>query len=424
MIIIDLFMKQLISDILLSISLGKCYKIGINETYSIQKFTRVRYQVGESRLTRVSNFCLAVPQCSLQLLSNDSNSRMPDYFVTAGYGLDHYAVKEINLLSDTEITEVITGKVFFTSLGDPAELLSLKTVERLFVQVLHVKIDSNVEINAIENWIQDQIAGENILWTNILDTFKKFVNIDPHSQIKFRVNSRLTGKFRKPELYLKVSNIVGKIFSNHFDVLSELYQPDLEIFFHLNESYLTVGLPLTKRPLSDRSYLKHIAVRSTVCCALCIAANVTIDDSVLDPMCGAATILIESIKQFNVKWAVGIDNDVNQLKLAKENLERSGAEVALILGDSTKCFVKETFDVVICDVPFGRKFGTQNQIKPLLKSVLKTIDFLLKANGRVVILISEELCEFVLDSTKNWNLIEEKPLRLGRLSAVILSWRK
>ena len=350
---------------------------------------------------------------------------MTHYFCTVGYGLDHFAVNEISKFSDVDITEVITGKVFFSKVNLPTELLSLKTIERLFVQIIHTKVDSRIEIDSITNWIEDRIGTGNVFWIDILEAWKHLANSNSQIQIKFRVNARLTGKFRKVELYPKVSASVGTIFINHFNAVSELSQPDLEIFVHLSETFLTIGLPVTKRPISDRIYLKHITVRSTVCCALCIAANVTLNDLVLDPMCGAATILIEAIKQFNVKCAVGVDNNSAQLKLAQENRKQSNvvSELTLILGNSKNLFLKkESFDVVICDVPFGRKFGSSDEIKPLLKSIVKTIEFVLKPGGRVAILISEDLRQFVVDLCQTWKLTGERPLRLGKLPACILSW--
>ena len=352
---------------------------------------------------------------------------MTGYFCTVGYGLDHFAVQEILNFPDVSVTEVITGKVFFSKENVSTEQLSLKTIERLFVKVLHTKVDPQIEIDSVINWVENEIDAGNILWSDILETWKQLANIDRQIQIKFRVNARLTGKFRKVELYPKVSASIVAIFLKHCDAISELSQPDLEIFFHLSEAYLTIGLPVARRPLSNRIYLKHIAVRSTVCCALCIAAKVSAKDVLLDPMCGAATILIEAIKQFNVKCAVGIDNSLAQLKLAQENQKESNvlSELTLILGDSRELFLKkESFDVVICDVPFGRKFGCGVEIKPLLNSVVKTIEILLKPGGRVVILISEELREFVVNLCQTWTLTGEYPLRLGKLSACILSWCK
>ena len=360
-----------------------------------------------------------------KLKQDEFSSVMTDYFCTVGYGLDQFAVREISNFPDVCVTEVITGKVFFSKGNISTELLSLKTIERLFVQVLHIKVDSRVTIDSAINWIEEEIKSKNISWIDILETWKHLTNHCFQIQLKFRVNARLTGKFRKVELYPKVSASIGTIVIQNFGAVSELSQPDLEIFVHLSEAYLTIGLPVTRRPISDRIYLKHIAVRSTVCCALCTVVSISQNDFVLDPMCGAATVLIEAIKQFNVKCAVGVDNNFAQLKLAQENQEQSNvySELTLILGNSENHFLKrEFFDVVICDVPFGRKFGASDKIKPLLKSVFNTIATVLKPKGRVAILISEDLRQFVINLCQTWTLTGEHPLRLGKLPACILSW--
>lgn len=144
-------------------------------------------------------------------------------------------------------------------------------------------------------------------------------------------------------------------------------------------------------------------------------------------MCGAATILIEACKQFNCKAATGVDCDLSQLNLARANLSTSHGQsrVELICADSCTSFVRQNlFDVVLCDVPFGRKFGNPKQIQTLLTSVIKAIDVLLKPKGRVGILISDQLRQTLIELCSNWTLLNQHPLRLGTLPAAIVTWTK
>lgn len=349
---------------------------------------------------------------------------MPDYFCTVGYGLDQFAVRELSVLPGVFVQQALIGKVFFENEGKSALLLTLKTIERLFVKVIHEQVEP--PIDSLEKWLTDKLSSESVRFSENLITWREITN-KSDCCLKFRINSRLSGSFRKASHFHQVSVLAGKVFTQEPNLIIDLQQPDLEVFLHINDSFLTVGLQVTKKPLSDRSYLTHIAVRSTVCCAMCMAVGLSANDVILDPMCGAATILIEAIKQFNCKAGVGIDSDLLQLKLAQSNLDSSlvSGQIELIYGDSRAIILKQHwFDVVLCDVPFGRKFGDPQKIPLLLSSVVKTIDSVLKPGGRICILISEQLRQVLIDLCSNWSLLNQHPLRLGTLLAAIVTWRK
>ena len=351
---------------------------------------------------------------------------MTDYFCTAGYGLEHFTEKELIALPGVTVERVLIGKVFFSCAADPNRLLRLKTIERLFVKVLHVAVTPEVE-KFLVDWLRIQIKAESVKWKESFDSWKRFTASENEDLEKFRVNSRLSGKFRKICNYQIVSSLVAGFITETFGYQVNLNQPNLEVFVHWNDDFLTIGLPVTVKPLSQRSYLKHIAVRSTVCCALCMAVDLAPNDVVLDPMCGAATILVEAVKQFNSHLVFGVDSDLSQLNIATENLQLSNTEskVFLIQGDSQKELLKpDLFDVILCDVPFGRKFGTADQIETLLESVVKSMDKVLKPNGRVAILISEKLRQYLISLCSNWMLVSEHKLRLGTLPAAIVTWRR
>ena len=358
---------------------------------------------------------------------------MPFYFCTVGFGLDSFAVQELLTLSEVQIEQVLVGKVFFLKDNHPEELLKLKTCERLFVKVIHCEVDA--DITSIEDWLTNKFNSCDSLPEKI-NTWKRIATccqlvVDDCQQIKFRVNSRLSGKFRHATHFRLVSTHVANLLirtSTKVNLVVDLQDPHLEVFLHLNDNFLTVGLQVTKRPLSDRVYLRHIAVRSTVCCALCLAVDLKKEDILLDPMCGAATILIEAVKQFHCISALGVDCDSSQLALAQTNLTTSSThnQIDLILGDS-RCPLlrKELFDVALCDVPFGRKFGNAGEIHQLLTRVVNKIEAVLKPTGRIGILISEHLLTTLIAICPiQWTLVCQYPLRLGTLPAAIVVWRK
>lgn len=314
---------------------------------------------------------------------------MPSYFCTVGFGLDSFAVEELKcVFSDVSVNQVVVGKVFFETEEDRIEvLLKLKTIERLFLKVIHTLVPD--QIDSLDVWLSDQLSAS--VGGQDLNIWRHITN-HQEVDVKFRVNTRLSGKFRQASQFRHIASLASSALSQNLpSLVVDLQQPHLEVFLHLNDNFLTVGLPLSRRPLSDRAYLKHIAVRSTVCCALCSAVCLTSSDIVLDPMCGAATILVEAVRQFGCQLAVGVDNDPSQLTLARANLEASNCTnlIDLITADARSSFLlqRSYFDVVLCDVPFGRKFGRPEHIRDLLASVVPTIDAVLRPGGRIGILI-------------------------------------
>lgn len=349
---------------------------------------------------------------------------MSDYFCTVGFGLDHFAAQELSFIPSVIVQQKLVGKVFFKATGNLPALLSLRTIERLFVKVIHVQVDPNIA--SLEEWLKSKLSSISNTFPENLINWREITK-NHTSPVKFRINSRLSGSFRKASHFQEVSSLAANILKQECSFVKDLYQPDVEVFLHLNDNFFTVGLPVTKKPLSDRSYLKHIAVRSTVCCAMCMAVDLKPEDIVLDPMCGAGTILVEATKQFNCRAVVGVDCSLSQLKLAQSNLDSSSTlhNISLICGDSRAVILRQgTFDVVLCDVPFGRKFGQAENIQQLLSRVVTTIDLLLKPGGRVCILISEKLRLLLIDLCPNWSLLNQYPLRLGTLTAAIVIWKK
>lgn len=315
---------------------------------------------------------------------------MPEYFCTVGFGLGSFAVQELTDLSGVTVQQVLTGKVFFEKDSQPEELLKLKTAERLCVKLLHCE-SATADTNSIEDWLSTKLQSVLPELESKLHAWRALFS-NQEEQIKFKVFPRLTGRFRQASHFHQVASLANTVLAQSPSLVADSHHPHLEVLLHLNDSYLTVGLPASKRPLSDRGYIQHIAVRSTVCCALCMAVGLTPQDVLLDPMCGAATILIEAVQQFHCKFALGIDSDPSQLGLAQSNLrasELSSGRIELVSGDARSASLLQGsfFDVVLCDVPFGRKFGRPHQIQALLASVVLTIDAALKPGGRVGILV-------------------------------------
>lgn len=127
------------------------------------------------------------------------------------------------------------------------------------------------------------------------------------------------------------------------------------------------------------------------------AANILPGDTVLDPMCGKATFLIEAWTHHPTSTFYGIDLSHEQLQDAIENCQAAAASDAihLTLGDACDLLMgygDDTVDKIITCPPFGRQFAETVPPKKLLKEWSRV----LKAEtGRMVLLLSK-------DSIQKW----------------------
>ncbi|KDR08221.1 THUMP domain-containing protein 2 [Zootermopsis nevadensis] len=111
---------------------------------------------------------------------------------------------------------------------------------------------------------------------------------------------------------------------------------------------------MVSRPLSERKYLKHIALRSTVCYAMLLCAgDLSVGSVLLDPMCGAGTLVTEAAVSFQNIIVIGADIDTVQLHKAKENkcsAITASSVIELVHADVTNLPLKnESVTSIVCD---------------------------------------------------------------------------
>lgn len=372
------------------------------------------------------------------------------YFCTVGNGMENFCVMELCNLKDTTVFEVTVGKVFFTSNCKSQILLSLKSIERLFVMVFHCKqflckskkmsffnlrtiLETDIEWHlCLKQWVMfqphaylDSISSclcsshSNVMNLSTSDFIKDEEQQPVHKRVRlnrenecltFRVSCKSTGIIRRLFGPQRLSQFIGYSLANVFGWKVDLRNPQMEIYVHANEDYFTIGLPVVSRPLSERKYLKHIALRSTVCYAMLLCAgDLSVGSILLDPMCGAGTLVTEAAVSFQNISVIGADIDTVQLDKAKENkcsVITASSVIELVHADVTNLPLKnESVTSIVCDLPFGKKFGTPEGVKQLIPLALMEMNRVLTLNGRIVLLISKNLKEYLFDSVSELNKI-------------------
>ncbi|CAG0883712.1 unnamed protein product [Darwinula stevensoni] len=361
---------------------------------------------------------------------------MISFYGTTGSGLEATAAQEVSTLG-ADITRMTKGKVFFLcSSSSCPDLIKLKTFERLFLEVL-CAFHEEMEISSIDKLLEEMKA---VNWESNLKKWKNCRESAESSPLSFRVSCKVTGQMRKKFSAFHVSKAVSASIQNSTNYAVNLKQPCFEVNVRISDEYITIGIPLTTEPLSKRPYLKHISVRSTICHTMCLKAGISSGMRILDPCCGHGTILAEASYNWPACIYFGLDQDLEALKIASENMQSCKASTAsLICGDCARMpLTSESVDAILCDPPFGIKHNCQETDK-FLDRFLRECSRVLCEGGTMVVLLGGPLrssFEMQLETGQGEGedpgdrrenlrdfphlvLKETLPLRLGLLDAIL-----
>ncbi|KAM4730510.1 THUMP domain-containing protein 2 [Anableps anableps] len=212
--------------------------------------------------------------------------------------------------------------------------------------------------------------------------------------VSFRINCKCSGSLSRCISAQEVSKVIGMGLSRMLGWKADLKDPKLEINVYLNDDYCLLGIPLTRLPLANRSYIKTTGLRSTVAWAMASLAQIQPGFCVVDPMCGVGTILIEAAKEHKAACFLGVDIDDGQLQKADENVvfAELQSRVQLLKASSMALpLPSASVDAVVCDMPFGRKFSTRVNMAENLPVILSEMERVLCVGGTLVLLLSPQL---------------------------------
>ncbi|XP_077352325.1 U6 snRNA (guanine-N(2))-methyltransferase THUMPD2 isoform X2 [Festucalex cinctus] len=217
-----------------------------------------------------------------------------------------------------------------------------------------------------------------------------------HSSVplSFRISCKCSGSLSRRLSVQEVSKVLGASLSGKLGWKVDLRNPQIEITVYLRDDHCLLGIPLTRLPLANRCYIKTTGLRSTVAWAMAELAHIQSGFLVLDPMCGVGTILIEAAQEHKLAYFLGLDVDDRQLHKASENVAFAelGDRMHLLKASSTNMpLPSESVDAVVCDLPFGRKFGTKTDMAATMPLILAEMERVLRVGGNLVLLLSPQL---------------------------------
>lgn len=257
------------------------------------------------------------------------------------------------------------------------------------------------------------------LYHNILKhDFTKY--IDPNGKIAVEASVRESGAFRDQRFVaMKVKDAIVDQFREKFDIRPDVdaQQPDLRIVVRAVKNAFSVSIDTSGEPLFKRGYrVGHTEtyVKEHLAAGILKLTEWKSDCSIVDPMCGSGTFLIEAAlmalqispgslrKQFAFQklkgfqkgeWErevsealaeerdelpfkfYGYDIDRQALKIAKRNAEEAG--VADFIEFDRRPMETLTAPVgkgvVLVDPPYGQRVGTKDELLETYKNLAHTL---------------------------------------------------
>jgi len=304
--------------------------------------------------------------------------------LTCVKGLEDILVGEIEKkLADYKLVNQSPGFVLIDYNGHPRRLLDLRSAEDVFYVIFTADdfTRSRSSLTKIKELVQQNSFDDALKYHTQIYSKPRHTN--------FQVFAHLYGRwnFRRADLEKAVNTTIDQKFKRwkpvhgkarlEFDV--RLFK-DGEVFFSLR---------LTDKFFSNRKYKKADipgSLKPTVAYGMVYLSKPQEDDIVLDPFCGAGTILTERSLVAPAQKIIGADTSEEALLEAKENT--GGREnIELHNWDALQLPLEDgSVSVIITNPPFGKKIEMADD---LISKFIKEATRLLRPSGRLILLHSD-----------------------------------
>lgn len=343
-------------------------------------------------------------------------------------GLESVAGEEIAQVLGGEVKRTGSGLVVFRAPEIGRSLLRLRTTEDVFLLAWGTdKLTYRAEdLERIRRWTAKEPDWQNLL------RIHHAIRPKPKGKPTFRLVTQMTGShgYRRIDAREALAKgLAGKLPASWRHAEENA---SVEIWLTIDQATAVCGLRLSDRTMRHRTY-KHehreASLRPTVAAAMVRLAGARPGQLVLDPMCGAGTILAEQLAVARPRdgpavRVLGGDLDRGALRTARANLHRLG-EVDLIRWDAGLLPLPDaSIDRVISNPPFGKQLGEPEEIGPLYQRVVAELDRVLRPGGMAVLLVANYGALRDAAKAVHWKAVRQLRVRVLGQWATMSVWRK
>jgi tRNA (guanine6-N2)-methyltransferase len=350
----------------------------------------------------------------------------PACYAMVQRGLEEIAGDEITRDLGGEVKKSGRGLVAFRVPQLDANLLKIRTVEDVFLlawgtdQLTYRAAD----LDRIRHWTRKAP------WEQLL-RIHHAIHPKPRGKPTWWLVTQMSGEhaYRRVDARKALADGLAGVFPASWKPAEE--NAAVEVWLTIHGEQAVCGLRLSDRTMRHRSYkAEHLraSLRPSVAAAMVRLAGTGPDMVVLDPMCGAGTILAEQVelaRQRGLRVTIcGGDIDRNALRAAEANLMRFRPHILAHWDARRLPLPNASVDRIVCNPPFGRQLGEPLEIGPLYRRALVEWDRVLKPGGRAVILVGEPEPLFEALRPLGWTAQKQYRVRVLGLPALLGVWRK
>lgn len=198
----------------------------------------------------------------------------------------------------------------------------------------------------------------------------------------------------------------------------------------LSPLYVTKNNTLT-RNLFRRSWRnKTIAasINPALAFAFCKLANITENDVVYDPFCGAGTIAVTAVKYFSQKKVLASDLSGTSIDYTLDNFKSAGIKqkkYSVFRSNISQVKMQnESIDKVITNLPFGIRVGSHESNLKIYKTLAAKAKSFLKTGGVCVLFTQEKTLVLDCFLKQDFKKVVEFDIKQGGLTPGVYVFRK
>lgn len=356
-----------------------------------------------------------------------SESELPACYAMVHPGLEAIAGEEITRDLGGTVKRTASSLVVFRMEEIDQRLLTLRTVEDVFLYA----------------WGTDQLSYR----AEDLDKIRRWTAHEANWADLLRLHHALRPKPRGRPTFRLVTQMQGTHGYKRMDAGKALAQglagklPEswrhaeenatVEIWLTIQGNTAVCGLRLSDRTMRHRTYkLEHrpASLRPTLAAAMVRLAGAGPQQVVVDPMCGAGTLLAEQLWAFGRQRAAtavwGGDLEHGAVWAASMNLRKLGS-AHLARWDATRLPLADaSVDRVLSNPPFGKQLGDPDTIDRLYRRMIQQYDRILRPRGRAVLIgPGPEPLRPAVEAV-GWKSLHQVKVRILGQPALIGVWRK
>ncbi len=354
-------------------------------------------------------------------------STLPACYALLQPGLEPIATEEIEQELGGEIKRTGRGLIVFRVPQIDESLLALRTVEDVFLLA----------------WGTDQLSYR----AEDLAKIRRWTAREANWPLLLRLHQAIRPRHRGRPTYHLVTQMEGRHGYRRHDardalaeglagVIPTSWRPveeeaAVEIWLSIDQATAVCGVRLSDRIMRHRSWkVEHrpASLRPSVAAAMVRLAGAKPGQRLIDPMCGAGTLLAEYLdstrRQHGRAAPLGGDLERGALRAAALNLRHLGPAHLLRWDARRLPLPQESIDRIVSNPPFGKQLASPAEVAALYRAMLAEYNRVLRPQGQAVLLVARVGPLRSAAGVFGWKILRQVPLRVLGQPAVLTVWQK